>query len=95
MLMVLVVACLLRHSSSALSFQQTLKCLPVVDLKRTALTTYMSCHTRLSVARRTISERELGRKEQRALVETTKAWAQINQRASSEGQAIFDLFTKT
>eukprot|EP00903_Cladosiphon_okamuranus_P010148 g9609.t1 len=48
-----------------------------------------------SVALPNISERELERKEQKALVERTKAWAQINQRASSEGQAIFDLFTKT
>lgn len=41
------------------------------------------------------SERELDRKEKKALMEATRAWAQINRRATAEGQAIFDLFTKT
>ncbi|CAB1103939.1 unnamed protein product [Ectocarpus sp. CCAP 1310/34] len=42
-----------------------------------------------------ISGRELDRKENKALQEATKAWAQINPGATNEGQAIFDLFTKT
>lgn len=41
------------------------------------------------------SDRELDKKEKKALMEATKAWAQINRGATNEGQAIFDLFTKT
>lgn len=82
------------HSSAALLCTGGPLTLAVLDRKLRALTPYL-CAATPSVARRTFSERELDRKEQKALMETTKAWAQINQRASSEGQAIFDLFTKT
>eukprot|EP00904_Undaria_pinnatifida_P004365 jgi/Undpi1/1392/HiC_scaffold_11.g04784.m1 len=47
------------------------------------------------VALPNISDRELERKEKKALHEAARAWAQINRAASNEGQAIFDLFTKT
>lgn len=49
----------------------------------------------LPYPRRRSSNRELERKEEKSTAEATKAWAQINCGASQEGQAIFDLFSKT
>ncbi|CAM9780966.1 unnamed protein product [Chrysoparadoxa australica] len=42
-----------------------------------------------------VSEKELAKKEAKALQEVERALAQINRNASSEGQALFDALAKT
>jgi hypothetical protein len=48
-------------------------------------------HTRLMA----VSERDLVKKEQKAVAAAERAWAQINKKATPEGQEIFDALART